>query len=150
MLDKKISVSEDVANLTTEGQLLFSWMILHADDIGLLPYSARSIKGLVVPMNETFTMESVGFHLESMKKANLIELFEWEEDKFYRLKSFSNHQTLKRDRKPQSIAKNLEDWKTVDSIWNPKELKELKKETEVSSRELLRKNINQIIKKKSI
>ena len=49
MIDKKISVSEQVANLPIEAQLLFTWMIPHADDVGLLPYSARTIKALVIP-----------------------------------------------------------------------------------------------------
>src|SRR3990167_6891037 len=116
MLDKKISVSEQVASLTTHGQLLFSWMIAHADDIGLLPFSPRSIKGLVIPMNDDFTVESIGVLLESMKKVGLVKVFEWEGDKFHCLISFSNHQTLKRDRKPITIAKNLNDWNTVESI----------------------------------
>lgn len=126
MIDKKISISEDIANLTTEAQLLFTWMIPHTDDAGLLPYSSRSIKALVVPMKD-WKVEDVGFHLESIKKAKLIEVFEWEGDKFWHITNFLQHQTLKRDRNPQCIAKNLDNWKTVDSIWKPKEVsKEVK------------------------
>ena len=147
MLDKKISVSEDVANLTTEAQLLFTWMIPHADDAGLLPYSARSIKALVVPMKD-WTVEDIGFHLESIQKANLIELFEYEGDKFWHINAFAQHQTLKRDRKPQTIAKNLSDWKTIDSIWKPKEVS--KEEKEVSNekgREFLKKTREELSNK---
>lgn len=118
MIDKKISVSEDVARLTTEAQLLFTWMIPHADDAGLLPFSTRSIKALVVPMKE-WRLEDVGFQLDSIRKAKLLEVFEWEGDKFWHITNFAQHQTLKRDRRPQCIAKNLDDWKTVDSIWKP-------------------------------
>lgn len=121
MIDKKISVSEDVANLTLEAKLLFTWMIPHADDVGLLPYSARSIKALVVPMVDEITTEKVGIHLESMRKVvedkSLIEEFEWFGDKFWRIVNFSQHQTLKKDRKPLTIAKYIEDWNTVESIW---------------------------------
>ncbi len=117
MIDKKISVSEDVATLTTAGQLLFTWMIPHADDVGLLPFTARSIKALVTPMNDDFTVETIGNHLEDMVKAGLLEVFEWEKDKFLRIINFHQHQTLKYDRKPQCIAKNVNSWKTVDSIW---------------------------------
>ncbi len=117
MIDKKISISEDVASLTLEAKLLFTWMIPHSDDVGLLPYSARSIKGLVVPMIDEFTTESVGIHLESIRKARLIEELEWFGDKFWRITNFSQHQTLKKDRKPFTIAKYIENWNTVESIW---------------------------------
>lgn len=128
MIDKKISISEDVANLTTEAQLLFTWMIPQADDAGLLPYSARSIKALVVPMKD-WTMEDIGFHLDSIHKEGLIEVYQDGGDKYWHITNFANHQTLKRDRKPQTIAKSLNSWKTVDSIWKPKEVsKEERKE----------------------
>lgn len=68
MIDKRISVSEQVANLPLKAQLLFTWMIPHADDVGLLPYSARTIKALVVPMVDAITSDSIGFQLESMEK----------------------------------------------------------------------------------
>ena len=117
MIDKKISVSEDIANLTLPAKLLFSWMIPHADDVGLLPVSARSIKALVVPLVDELTVETIGNHLETMRKAGLIEPLEWFGDKFWRITNFSQHQTLKKDRKPLTIAKYIESWKTVESIW---------------------------------
>ena len=132
MIDKKISISEDVANLTTEAQLLFTWMIPHCDDAGLLPYSARSIKALVVPMKD-WTVEDIGNHLETIKKEKLAEVYEDEGDKFWHITNFASHQTLKRDRKPQTIAKSLNSWKTIDSIWKPKEVS--KEEREVSKEE---------------
>lgn len=131
MIDKKISVSEDVANLTVEAQLLFTWMIVHADDVGLLPYTSRSIKALIVPMVDILSVESIGNHLETMEKQKLIETFEWEGDKYWRIVNFHNHQTLKSDRKPQTIAKNISSWKTVESIWKTLE----DKGTEVSKKE---------------
>lgn len=130
MIDKKISVSEQVADLSTEAQLLFTWMIPHTDDAGLLPISPRSIKGLVVPMKD-WTVETIGIHLETIHKAGLIDEFEWEGDRFWHITNFLQHQSLKRDRKPQCIAKNISGWNTVDSIWKPKELKEMKKGVEV-------------------
>ena len=117
MIDKKISVSEDVASLKTGGQLLFTWMVPHADDVGLLPFTPRSIKALVIPMNDDFTVETIGNHLEDMVKAGLLEVFEWEKDRFLRIINFHQHQTLKYDRKPQCIAKNVTSWKTVETIW---------------------------------
>lgn len=103
MIDKKISVSEQVANLSTEAQLLFTWMIPHADDIGLLPYSSRTIKALVVPMNDKILSEDIGIHLESMRKQGLITVFEWGGKKYWYVVNFLNNQTLKKDRQPQTI-----------------------------------------------
>ena len=90
MIDKKISVSEDVAALPLEAQLLFTWMIPHADDVGLLPFSSRAIKALVIPMLDT-TVETIGFHLETIRKAGLIDAFEWKGDKFWHITNFFNH-----------------------------------------------------------
>ena len=44
MLDKKISVSEQVAKLSLEAQLIFTWAIPHTDDAGMLPHSNMTLK----------------------------------------------------------------------------------------------------------
>ena len=75
-----------------------------------------------------WSVEDIGNHLETILKAKLIEAFETEGDKFYHITNFAQHQTLKRDRKPQTIDKNLGDWKTIDSIWKPKEVSKEEKE----------------------
>ncbi len=73
-----------------------------------------------------WTVEDIGFQLDSIQKVKLIELFEWEGDKFWHITNFAQHQILKKDRKPQCIAKNMGTWKTVDSIWKPKEVDEVR------------------------
>ncbi len=122
MIDKKISVSEQVANLGEKGALLFTWMIPHADDVGLLPFSSRTIKALVVPMFD-YTVEDVDFQLDTMRKSNLISIFQYKDKKYWKLTSFIKEQSgLKRDRQPQTIldCKLNEDpkdsWKTLYSI----------------------------------
>ena len=52
MLNKLISVSEQVDNICDRAKIAFSWGISHADDIGLLPYSIKSLKSLIAPMWE--------------------------------------------------------------------------------------------------
>src|SRR5487761_2456008 len=55
---KKISVSEQVNSLSTDfARLLFTWMIPHADDYGVLSGSAWSIRSLVIPMLERTNVE---------------------------------------------------------------------------------------------
>lgn len=79
-----------------------------------------------------WTLEDIGIHLETLQKAELIKMFEWKGDKFWRIRTFSSNQTLKKDRKPQSIAKDIESWNQLDSNWKPKEVKEVR---EVSKKE---------------
>lgn len=140
MLDKKISVSEDVASLSTEAQLLFTWMIPHADDVGLLPYSARAIKALVVPMKD-WSVEDIGIHLEDIRKKNLTKVFTHAGEKYWQLTSFVAHQTLKKDRQPQTnlkielMAHTKDSWECLEDIvfqtetkWNLKEGRKRRKE----------------------
>jgi len=126
MIDKKISVSEQVAALGTEGALLFTWMIPHADDFGLLPSSPKTIKALVVPMLERFTVSKVGIQLESMQNQGLITDFDYNEKHYIRLTTFSKTQILKKDRQPNIIL-DLEltdeikkNWKLCEEVMESK------------------------------
>ena len=104
MIDKKISVSEQVASLPIEAQLIFTWSIPHSDDVGLLPYSPRTLKAMIVPMLEMppATFEK---HMAAIVEQGLWRVFEHEGEKYYRLISFTSHQTLKKDRQPQTLLK---------------------------------------------
>lgn len=121
LVNKKISINEDIASLDIKAQLLFTWMIPHADDLGLLPFSPRTIKALVVPMWDD-TAEDIGIHLESIWKTGVIEVIEFNGDKFIHLKSFDENQTLKKDRQPQTILRlklkddAKESWNHLESI----------------------------------
>lgn len=101
---KKISHSEQVANLPVVAQLLYTWMIPHADDFGLLPYSPRTLKAMIIPMVD-IRVEDIGFQMEDIGKQGLIEEFEFAGEKFWKLKKFREHQTLKRDRIPNILFK---------------------------------------------
>ena len=102
MIDKKISVSEQVNNMPLEAQLIFTWMIPHADDVGLLPRSHRTIKAIVIPLVE-MTMDRFDELMEAIKTQDLIEIFSYNGQEFYRLKQFFRFQILKKDRNPQTI-----------------------------------------------
>ena len=115
MLDKKISVSEQVDNLTHESKLIFTWSIPHADDLGLLPFSHKTLKALVIPM-WTMPLETFGNHVETIVKEGLFTIFEYNGEKYYRLIKFFNHQTLKKDRKPNTYLNNIESWQEAEEI----------------------------------
>lgn len=46
----KISLSEQVDQLSDQAAMLFTWMIPHADDFGRLPGSVKKLAGMVVPL----------------------------------------------------------------------------------------------------
>ena len=121
MLDKKISVSEQVANLSDKAKLVFTWAIPHSDDVGLLPHSYKTLKALIVPMMEVRLEDFVAMVNEIVEQ-NLWQEFEYNGEKFWRIVKFKGHQTLKKDRQPQTILpivfskKPKDTWKTLEDI----------------------------------
>lgn len=121
MIDKKISVSEQVANLPLEAQLIFTWAIPHADDVGLLPSSHRTLKAIIAPLLEMRSEDFTG-HWDAIIGQGLVQEFEYKGEKFYRITKFNDHQTLKSDRQPQTILdiklskSPKESWDMVNSI----------------------------------
>lgn len=115
MVDKKISVSEQVSNLSLAGKLIFTWSIPHADDLGLLPFSKKTLKAMILPMEE-MTLETFGNHVEDIVKQGLWNKYEHNKNKYYRIVKFFNHQTLKKDRKPNTLLENILSWDEVYSL----------------------------------
>lgn len=137
MIDKKISVSEQVADLSLKAQIIYTWSIPHADDLGLLPYSHKTLRAIVVPLMD-ITLEDFGIQMESIVHQGLMKVFEHEGQKYYQILNFHKHQTLKKDRKPVTLLGKIEDWSDLDSIGfqledigNPRE----EKRREVKGRE---------------
>lgn len=121
MIDKKISVSDQVSNLSIPAQLFYTWSIPHADDIGLLPRSIKTLKGTIVPLWEE-SMDTIAVLVAEILQQKLMEEFDYNGEKYYRIVNFSNYQTLKKDRNPQTILKvNLDknpsvSWKLLEDI----------------------------------
>jgi hypothetical protein len=115
MLNKSISISLQVSQLSLKSRLLWTWMIAHADDLGLLPTNARVIKAIVVPLADDFDITDVEKSIEEIKKINLLTEVEYNGQKYLRLDKFFDHQTLKRDRNPQTLLGNIT-WKQAEKI----------------------------------
>jgi len=115
MIDKKISVSEQVSVLPVEAQLIYTWSIPHADDLGLLPYHTRTLRALIVPLLD-ITQSTFDSHLESIVKAGLFEVYTEGESRFLKITKFLKHQTLKKDRKPNTYLDGIGSWEDVESI----------------------------------
>ena len=121
MIDKNISVSEQVANLSKEAQLVFTWSIPHADDVGVLPRSHRTLKALIVPMWDCL-LEDFDKFVKEITEQGLWREIEHGGQTFYAITKFRDHQTLKKDRQPQTKLDIIFDkdpkvtWQTLEDI----------------------------------
>jgi len=147
MIDKKISVSEDVANISYQAQLLFTWSIPHADDIGLLPGSLKTLKAMIVPMWEIEFNAFIGF-VNEIVNAKLWLPFNHSGDTFFRIPKFTKHQTLKKDRQPQTLLKIELDkdpkksWHILEALGFQVEDEEYQMDTEYKGSEEKRSKAN--------
>jgi hypothetical protein len=147
MIDKKISVSEQVANLTVAGQLIYTWGMPHADDIGLLPSSHRTLKATIAPMLDIGLQEFTGI-VEAIVREGLWEEFEHADQRFYRVRNFTRYQTLKKDRQPQIILQvdlcqhPADSWAKLNELGFQTEDNGIHLETEEKRREEKRREDN--------
>ena len=103
MLAKSISTSLQVNKLSIEAQLLFTWMIPHADDDGRLNGEAEYIKLLVVPA-KTWSKTQTESYLKAIHEAGLI--YRWNENgtTYVEFPTWTKHQQIRKDRyNPSSI-----------------------------------------------
>lgn len=91
MISKSISVSEQTNNLSDFAALLFTWMIPHADDYGVIKGSAKVIKALVIPMRQ-HTAAQVDAALNEMVEQDLIWRYEYEGTEYVQFKTWDKHQ----------------------------------------------------------
>jgi len=91
MLSKGISVSEQVNELDDFAALLFSWLIPHADDYGIIHGSAKKIKALVVPMRKN-TSEQVEKALSSIQKTGLVWRYFYKDEQYLQFCRWECHQ----------------------------------------------------------
>ena len=115
MLDKKISVSEQVANLSEKAQIVFTWSIPHADDLGLLPHSSKTLKAMVVPMMD---IDLNGFEkiIKEIRNQGLWSDYKYGKELFFHIVKFKDHQTLKKDRKPVTYLNGIDNWNQVEKL----------------------------------
>jgi hypothetical protein len=116
LLDKKISVSEQVFKLSDKAKVLFSWGILHADDIGLLPRNRRTLKGLIMPI-EDIGIDDFSKLIEEIINVGLWRIFVYEGEEYICIVNFSDHQTLRRDRQPVTILRSFEHKSDAKESW---------------------------------
>jgi hypothetical protein len=110
ILSATISESEKVADLPNDtARLLYTWLQPHADDLGFLPRSARTIKAKVFPMRDDVTIDQVEEYLQAMihgEGTHLLSEHEIDGKQFLRILGFWEHQKLRKDRCPMTIIPN--------------------------------------------
>jgi DnaD/phage-associated family protein len=91
MISKSISISEQVNSMSEFAQLLFTWMIPHTDDWGILPGSAKVLKALVMPMSDRTEID-FDDAIQEINKNDLIWLYEVEGKRYIQFRKFEQHQ----------------------------------------------------------
>lgn len=113
MLHKKISVSGQVNKLSLPAQLLFTWMIAHADDDGKLKGESDYIKAMVVPMKK-WSFNSIKKYLLEMSQSGLIHYWDVNSEQFIEFIKWKEHQSIKSDRyKPSDLPSFDKDSGTI-------------------------------------
>ena len=93
MIARSISVSEQVATLESDfARLLFTWMIAHADDYGVMTGSAMRVRAMVVPMLDHTTAE-VEAALADMERRELIWRYERDGLPWLQFRTWEEHQS---------------------------------------------------------
>jgi hypothetical protein len=104
MLHNKISRSLQVNRLSLEAQLLFTWLISHADDEGRLYGEPEYIKGTVVPLKEDWTSKDVARYLDEIKEQGLIYSWQDIDRTAIQLVKWGEHQQIRTDRFKPSLV----------------------------------------------
>ncbi len=98
MLNKSISYSKQVNQLSLKSQFIFTWIIPHLDDYGLIGNDPDVIKAIVFPMNKKITANDIKAFIEEAEELELIIMFNdcIEYPKFY------EHQTISENKRSKS------------------------------------------------
>ena len=95
MISKSISVSTKVNSISDFSALLFTWMVPHADDYGVLDGDEGTIKALVVPRRKQTVLQTVlqtGQALAEMQKAGLIWRYIYKNRKYIQFVNWEENQ----------------------------------------------------------
>ena len=104
MIDKCISISEKINDLSLKEAFIYTWIIPHLDDWGRITGSPRKIKALVFPMKKEICTKDIEKAFEKFREMGL---FLWEEvDGIMVLQQpfgeFSIHQTISDKKRAKS------------------------------------------------
>lgn len=91
MINKSISISEQVNSMSEFAQLLFTWMIPHTDDWGIIPGSPKVLKALIIPMSKR-SEEEVAEAVKEMANQKLVWNYLVDDKEYIQFCKFEQHQ----------------------------------------------------------
>ena len=109
-LSKSVSLSEQLASVSLEAALLFTWCIPHLDSEGRLLGNAASVKATAVPLRDEIPLDSVPSLLLELARAPkdehgrpLVYWYEVQSRRYLEFPGFVSHQRgLRKDREAKS------------------------------------------------
>ncbi|MFA7153915.1 MAG: hypothetical protein WC072_08995 [Methanoregulaceae archaeon] len=102
MLSTRISLSKKINHVSDQAALLYTWMIPHLDELGLMEADPEIVKAQVVPLRDTFSDEVVEDCLEELSAVDAIIIYQVDGNNYLHYPNFHEFQTLKNDRVPTS------------------------------------------------
>jgi len=98
MLNKSISLSGQMNELTLKEKLIFTWSIPHLDDYGLLDVSLAVIKATVIPMVKEIGLSDIRRFIDKGVAIGLLQ----EHKDCLEFLGFNNHQSISEEKKVKS------------------------------------------------
>jgi hypothetical protein len=95
MLNKSISLSAQVNSLTLQEKLIFTWVIPHLDDYGLISSDPAVIKATAVPMIKSITIQVVVHFISHAEELGLVKVYK----DCIEFLGFENHQSISQEKK---------------------------------------------------
>lgn len=102
MLSSRISLSRKINAVSDRAALLYTWIIPHLDELGLMEADPEIVRAQVVPLRKSFTPKVVSECLDELEGAGAIVRYETNGSIYLNYPDFFNHQSLKKDRIPKS------------------------------------------------
>jgi len=97
MLNKSISNDEEVAKLSIETALLYTWCISHLDIEGRISGESVILKGIVVPYLDYLTIPKIDKCVEELKNSPLVVVY-GSSKRYIQFVGFTKNQKLQRDK----------------------------------------------------
>jgi hypothetical protein len=122
MIDKCISISEKINDLTVKEAFIYTWIIPHLDDWGRTSGSPRTLKALVFPMKREISINCIELALIKFKQ---IGLFWWETIGSIQVlqqppEEFNSHQSISENKRSKStlpeIPRNPQEMPEIPSL----------------------------------
>jgi len=101
MLNKSISVDEEVAKLSEKAIILFTFCIPHLDVDGKISANVDILKGVVVPYLKNFTKKKIEKCIQELAKSPLVLLY-GSEHKYMQFLGFNSNQKINKEREAPS------------------------------------------------